>query len=132
MSPAAESPDPAVATYASFIWINDCVVRTAVWPFRVTISLISLWFSSRPATYTVRLHFAEVQNAPPGGRVFDVTLQGRRVLAKLDVAKEAGGPNRAVVKEFKGVRVKDDLRIGLKAHRGHPMLAAVEVIREEK
>jgi len=95
-----------------------------------TIPLIEK--GTEPATYTVRLHFAEVQNAPPGGRVFDVTLQGRRVLAKLDVAKEAGGPNRAVVKEFKGVRVKDDLRIGMKAHRGHPMLAAVEVIREEK
>ena len=49
------------------------------------------------------MHFAEVEGARPGQRVFDVKLQGKVVLADFDVAKAAGGPNRAVVKEFRDV-----------------------------
>ena len=61
--------------------------------------------SQQPATYTVRLYFAEPDDLAPGQRVFSVFLQAEKVLADFDVVVEAGGAARALVKEFKGVRV---------------------------
>lgn len=88
------------------------------------------------ARYTVRLAFAELDAAPPGTRVFDVKLQDKVVLEGFDVAKEAGGPNRALVKEFRGIEVKDKLKIDFvprakKPERGElPVLQGLEVVRE--
>ena len=84
--------------------------------------------------YTVRLYFAEIAGCEPGRRLFDVSLQGRRVLEAFDVAKEAGGTNRSVVKEFKGIAVKDDLRITLTptgASQAEPLLNGIEIIAED-
>jgi len=50
--------------------------------------------------YHVRLHFAETYYDEAGRRVFDVSLNGRRVLDHFDIFKEAGAENRAVVREF--------------------------------
>jgi len=43
-----------------------------------------------PKSYTVRLHFAELDNLEPTQRVFDVKLQKALVLEGVDVVKEAG------------------------------------------
>ena len=80
--------------------------------------------------HTVRLYFAEMESMKPGQRVFDVSLQGQVAIAKLDVAKEAGGPRRELVKEFKGVSIADALVIGFVKHAGEPMLSGVEVVGE--
>ena len=66
-----------------------------------------------PRKYTVRLHFAEPEDVQPGERVFDVSVQGRMALRGLDVVQEAGGSNRALVKEFSGIEVKDRLVVEL-------------------
>jgi hypothetical protein len=58
---------------------------------------------AQPRTLSVRLHFAEIDGAKPGQRIFDVKLQGKTVLADFDVARAAGGGNRAVVKQFDDV-----------------------------
>jgi len=68
--------------------------------------------------------------------VFDVKLQGKRVLSGLDVFKEAGGRNKAIVKELKGVRVEDALTIELVSAATNPamgqapILSGIEVVRE--
>ena len=65
--------------------------------------------------------------------MFHVDLQGKRVLDNLNVGKEAGGPNRALVKEFKGVKVGRDLTIRLTpADPVGPLqvLSGVEVVAE--
>ncbi|MBM3888078.1 MAG: hypothetical protein FJ388_03015, partial [Verrucomicrobia bacterium] len=86
--------------------------------------------------YTVRLGFAEMDNAEPGERVCDVWLQGKLALKDLDVIKQAGGPRRALVKEFKDVEVTDKLAIEFKPKakqptaKQAPILQTVEVIRE--
>jgi outer membrane protein assembly factor BamB len=92
-----------------------------------------------PAEYTVRLHFAELEDEQPGQRIFDVTLQGEKVLEDFDVAEEAGGVSRAVSREFTGVEVERDLEIELTANHepatatDHgPILCAVEVLLEAK
>ncbi len=80
-------------------------------------------------TYTVRLHFAEVDPIGPGERVFDVAVQGRPALTGFDIAREAGGARRAIVREIRNVPVSDHLRIKLTPVRGKkPLLGGVEVI----
>jgi hypothetical protein len=66
-----------------------------------------------PRSFTVRLHFAEIDDLGPGERVFDVSLQGKTVLEGLDVAREAGGRNRALVKEFTHVEARERITIEL-------------------
>lgn len=84
-----------------------------------------------PAPYTVRLYFAEPAGAEKGARLFDVSLQGRVVLSALDVAGEAGGAMRTLVKEFTGIAVADVLDITLEPKgRMETLLCGVEMIRE--
>jgi hypothetical protein len=90
---------------------------------------------SPPQRYTVRLHFAEPDDAGPGERVFSVSLQGRCVAEALDVACEAGGPRRPLVAEFPGIEVRDDLTIALtpapSAARPEPVLCGIELVGED-
>jgi hypothetical protein len=53
--------------------------------------------------YGVRLYFAEFLDVAPGERVFDVAVFGKTILKDIDVVKEAGGRNRALVKEIEAV-----------------------------
>lgn len=86
---------------------------------------------AKPRLYTVRLTFLEPDRIEKGQRVFDVAIQGKTRLRKLDVMEEAGGVGRGVVREIKGVRVGRELAITLKPIAGRePVLSAVEVIAE--
>jgi hypothetical protein len=95
----------------------------------VAISLLPQNLPDR--TYTVRLHFSEPEDLKAGDRVFDVTLQGRKVLDDFDVVKEAGAPRETLVKEFRRVSVDDELRISFRptGKRG-AVICGVEVARE--
>jgi outer membrane protein assembly factor BamB len=75
--------------------------------------------------YTVRLHFAEPDQVQPGQRVFDVALQGQTVLRGFDMVREAGGTRRALVREFKGVRVSKELTVTLTPAADAPVKQAV-------
>jgi hypothetical protein len=83
--------------------------------------------------YTVRLHFVEPRE-PAGRRLFHVSLQGREVLKDLDIARESGGTNRGLVKEFSGIEVNGRLTVALTpaatAAVREPVLCGVEVVRE--
>ncbi len=87
--------------------------------------------ASRERLYTIRLQFAEPDDVRPGGRVFDVTIQGRKVLDDFDIVKEAGRPRKALVKTFHGIRVDDELRLSFRARgaRG-AVLCGIEVVAE--
>ena len=54
------------------------------------------------ATYTVRLHFAEIFSPQPGDRLENISINGQVVLPKFDIAARAGH-NKALVKEFDNV-----------------------------
>jgi hypothetical protein len=83
--------------------------------------------------FTVRLHFAEVdENVRPGERVFSVSLQNKEALRDFDVARTAGGPLRAVAREFRGVEAEDVLHVALTpTGRSKPaVLCGVEIVAE--
>jgi len=84
--------------------------------------------------YTVRLHFVEPDGLSAGERVFDVALQGRPVLSEFDVSREAGGQRRAIVKEFRGIRVTQELNVTLmpaaSAPNSVPVLSGIEIVAE--
>lgn len=82
--------------------------------------------------YSVRLFFAEPGKQDKGGRVFDVSLQGRPVLTNFDVAAEAGGPMRTIAKEFSDIMIRDALEITLTPKgRAETLLCGVEVVAQE-
>ena len=87
--------------------------------------------SAEPTSYTVRLHFAELEDVEPSQRVFDVKLQDEVVLAGLDIVKEAGGPNIAVVKEFLNLPAEDTIKLELVPHTDRePIISAMEIYEE--
>jgi len=93
--------------------------------------------AERPSRrYTVRLHFAEPEDVSPGERVFDVKLQDETVLGDLDIVKEAGGRNRALVKEFAGVLASGELVLELvpkspeTTEKTAPIVSGLEVVEE--
>jgi hypothetical protein len=77
--------------------------------------------------YGVRLHFVEPDGLKPGQRVFDVHLQAEAVLKDFDIAREAGGGDRALMREFP-VRAGKALKITLVPRAGAPVLCGVEVV----
>ncbi|HOQ46517.1 MAG TPA: S8 family serine peptidase [Bryobacteraceae bacterium] len=57
-------------------------------------------FDVPAGNYRVNLHFAEIFFSRPGERVFDVFINGQKALVNFDIVAAAGGPNRAVVRQF--------------------------------
>ena len=94
---------------------------------------ITLDKEKKERTFTVRLHFAEPDSLKVGQRVFNVALQERTVLKDFDIVQEAGGKNRMLVKEFTGVRVRQDLHITFTGTGSQPpLLCGIEIVAEEK
>ncbi|KAJ0430697.1 putative Galactose-binding-like domain superfamily, Malectin domain-containing protein [Helianthus annuus] len=77
------------------------------------ISLTYYGLCLKNGHYTVRLHFAEIIFTQDksfnslGKRVFNVYVQGELKLKNFNIAKEAGGTGRAVVKSYT-VNVKNN------------------------
>jgi outer membrane protein assembly factor BamB len=82
--------------------------------------------------YTVRLHFLEPDAVPEGARVFDVAVQGKTVLRRLDVRRKAGGVGRGWVYECKEVVARGEITVALTPAVGAPVLSGVEVVAQDK
>ena len=83
-------------------------------------------------TYTVRLHFAELNEKEPGKRVFNLSINGKTVLTDLDVFQEAGGRFKALVKQFTGVAPDENGRITIgvdKGKAGVPEISGIEIVK---
>lgn len=111
-----------------WLFTNGCVGLQ-----KCEIPLIDNLFGEEAGVYTIRLGFA----APSTHRVFDIKIQDNIVLEKLDVLKEAGDVNHAIIKEFKGIDVEDILSIELIPETfinevsKAPVINFIEVIRED-
>jgi beta-galactosidase len=86
-------------------------------------------FAVPPGRYAVELGFAEPTHDGAGKRVFDVRLNGRRVIEDLDLAGEFGR-YRATRRQFE-VRVGEGevLTLSLTAEEGSPLVNAVHLTR---
>lgn len=94
-------------------------------------------------SYTVRLHFLESFFSPaiplaychgPGCRVFDVTCNGNTLLQDFDIVREAQGPFRPLVREFRGLRPNGQgkLLLSFSPKVNYAEVRAIEVIDEAK
>jgi len=85
------------------------------------------------ATYGVRLHFAELGQGPAGARVFNVEINGARVLTDFDVFTEAGGRAKALVQDFMQVRPDAAGNITVAVRRGSagfPFIDGVQILSQ--
>jgi len=84
-------------------------------------------------SYDVVLHFAELDDVKPGERVFDVRLEGKTVIKGLDIVKEAGARNVALVKKTQGIAASDKLTIEFVPRTAKPpTISAMEVLYDEE
>jgi hypothetical protein len=89
-----------------------------------------------PKRYTVRLHFAELDDVRADSRVFDVFVQGREAIRGVDVVRDAGGARRANIRECRGVLADRILAITFQSAVGQltsanaPILSGVEIEEE--
>lgn len=81
-------------------------------------------------TYDVHLGFAETYSgiSKIGGRVFHVAVNGGQPV-EVDVYKEAGGRNKAIVRSFRGVEAKDGGGIDVRFVGPWPIINYIEVVR---
>jgi hypothetical protein len=82
------------------------------------------------AAYTVKLYFAELEQAQAGQTVFDIKLQGETAAESVDVIAEAGGTRRALVHAFSGIAVDGELEVELVPKAGMPIVSAIQVSQE--
>lgn len=130
-------PEMPRAFYRHSIWISGGVG----WPWvaasgvegvsSLTVSGLS------DDEMTVRLYFAEPVDAsrlramdasPAEPRIFDVAIQGKVVMKDFDIANEAGGVMRGVVKEFANIQTDGTIKIDLVAKQGEPILCGLELV----
>jgi hypothetical protein len=94
-----------------------------------------LWsFPLTNGSYTLRLHFAEHTHSGPEERIFDVKVEGTKVLNDFDIYVEAGRvQHKAVVKKFT-VEVTDEVLEVLFLHQegsSDPIVMGIEVVANQ-
>lgn len=90
-------------------------------------------FNLPPGKYTIRLHFAETYHGitAPGQRLYTISLNGKPHLPDFDPFKEAGGPNKPFVKEFRGIVVQGaPLVLGFTPNVQNPEINGIEILAE--
>ena len=82
--------------------------------------------------YTVKLYFAETEHTQANQRIFDVNVQGQKVLENFDIVDQAGSNNAGIVKEFSGVEVGQELVVTLTGPQSpqKAILSGIELIAE--
>jgi len=80
--------------------------------------------------YTVKLYFAELEHVNAESRIFDVEVQGEKVLSNFNISKNINGTNKLMVKTIEGIRIQDKLKIKLSAANTEilPLLSGIELI----
>ncbi|KAH9779324.1 putative leucine-rich repeat receptor-like serine/threonine-protein kinase [Citrus sinensis] len=108
---------PYIQTNTSRLLMNDYQLYTTA---RLSaISLTYYGFCLGNGKYTVNLHFAEILFTDDknfssfGKRIFDVYIQGKRVLKDFNIENEAGGVGKAIVKQFSAAVTNGTMEIRL-------------------
>ena len=114
--------DAAEQHVSALSWVNSSGGRGLT---NCTIPLLGK--DDKPATYTVRLHLSGDPNDKPNQRVFDVLMQGKRVLEQIDVAAQSDD-SAILSREVKNVRVADNLVIELVPKEKKPSSGQLPIV----
>jgi enterochelin esterase-like enzyme len=115
---------------------EDYEVQNVAFPqiFRTErYSMSAYEFNLPNGKYTVRLHFAETFTGITGvgQRVYSFAVQGQKPERDFDIFKEAGGPYKAIQREYKNVAVTDGkLRITFTPNVENPAINGIEIFAE--
>jgi len=82
-----------------------------------------------PKRYRLLLHFAELADVKPGQRVFDISVQGKRVIENFDIARESGGRYRAVTREVTPIQAEASISVEFHPKTGKlpPIINGIEI-----
>ncbi len=101
-----------------------------------SVERVRVTLAKEPTTtrrYTVKLVFVEPRDTSAGERVFDVVIQGKRVLKSFDIAKRGGGSLKTVIRTFKRVKADTEIVVDFIAagsSKKKPVISGMEVIAE--
>ena len=76
-------------------------------------------------------HFVDQQNTEAGRRLFNVDLNGQRLLTEFDIVKLAGGKGKALVRGFSGAKADANGNVVIsfqKGTAGIPIISAIQVL----
>jgi len=79
--------------------------------------------------YKLRFWFAEPTTVEQH-RIFDVSVQGKKVLDDFDIRTEAGTSRRAVIKVVRGVKASEQIVVDFSSERGRAVVSGIEVVAE--
>jgi alpha-N-arabinofuranosidase len=113
-SPIDAPPDPEL--YATERWGPEFSYRLPV----------------PPGKYRVTLKFAETYVKQPGDRVFDVLLNGNKVLDHFDILKEAGAMDKGIDRSFSDIHMAQQgiIEIRFKSWVQNAKICAIEIVRQ--
>lgn len=83
----------------------------------------------KPGRYTVRLHFAELDDIGPGDRVQTISLEGKAILRDLDICSEASSAMTGIVRQIDDVAIDGTLTFNIQAKSGRSLISGIEAIR---
>jgi len=83
-----------------------------------------------PVRYNINLYFSELEDKQAGERIFDVTIQGNKVLENFDIVSQAGKKNKEIVKTFYGIEAGNTLLIEMNPIKGNTILSGIELVEE--
>lgn len=122
-------PESAQYFYQHSVWMHE----GEGWPWVAasgvegasTVTVSGL----KPGKFTVRLQFAEPSEGSVD-RKFAIDINDQSAVASLDVYQAASGAMRSIVREFRGVDVETEIKLGLTSIKGETVLCGIELIRD--
>ncbi len=82
------------------------------------------------ALYRINLYFSEPEKTHKGERVFDVSIQGEKVLEDFDIISETGKRDKELIKSFSGITAGETLTIEMVPEAGNTILSGIELVQE--
>jgi hypothetical protein len=120
--------DPVSIHSENTPWISASGIG-GIRSIEITLSKDSIAISG---TYKISLYFSELENKKSGDRVFNVYIQGNKVLENFDIITEAGGKDKEVIKSFTGITAGNTLRIDMMPLKGNTFLSGIELVQESE
>lgn len=118
--------EPISVSSESTPWIS----ASAVGGIRSLEITLSKEKETQVTSYKVNLYFSELEEKKTGERVFDVAIQGNKVLENFDIVSQAGKTNKEIVKTFTGIEAGSTLKIEMNPKTGNTILSGIELVEE--